>query len=214
MYALYEYDIVRELTTTGLTCDIFLSNPQPNVAVILFALVSPAMAQTSPSSETQAVRVTSPQAQTSPPISSILPLVSTAFTTSLSALSHAVWLFNIVFFSLLYPFLAIIPIPIYLLSPVIITSKVLLDLFVVLPYRAVVYVSQALYPLYAFLGVACLSGAIIGFGARQVVSLVGWGILGDSQSTGRSRSPSRVRLQKRPSASARGKRKVTVRTED
>jgi hypothetical protein len=137
-------------------------------------------------------------------------------STSLSALSHVVWLLNIIFLSLLYPFLAIIPIPIYLLSPVIITSKILLDLFVVLPYRAVVYVSQALYPLYAFLGVACLSGAIIGFGGRQIVSLVGWGILGlsDTQSTGRSRSPSRVRLQKRPSASARGKRKVTVRMED
>jgi len=143
-------------------------------------------------------------------------LVSSAFSTSLSALSHVVWLFNIIFFSLLYPFLAIIPIPIYLLSPVTITSRILIDLFVLLPYRAVVYVSQALYPVYAFLGVACLSGAIIGFGARRLVSLVGWGILGgDTQSTGRrSRSPSRVQLQKRPSASARGKRKVTVRTED
>jgi hypothetical protein len=142
-------------------------------------------------------------------------LVSSAFSSSLSALSHVVWLFNAIFLSLLYPFLAIIPIPVYLLSPIIITSKILLDLFVVLPYRAVVYFSQALYPVYAFLGVACLSGAIIGFGGRQLVSLVGWGILGgDTQSTGRSRSPSRVRLQKRPSASARGKRKVTMRTED
>jgi hypothetical protein len=142
-----------------------------------------------------------------------LPLVSSAFSASLSALSHLAWLFNTIFISLLYPFLAIIPIPIYLLSPAIITSKILLDLFVVLPYRALVYVSQALYPVYAFLGVACLLGALIGFGARQLVSLVGWGILGDAQSTARSRSPSRVQLQKRPSASARGKRKVTVRME-
>jgi hypothetical protein len=170
------------------------------------------MAQASPSTET--VRIAPPRAQTSPPISSVLPLVSSAFSTSLSGLSHVVWLFNIVFLSLLYPFLAIIPIPIYLLSPVTITSKILLDLFVVLPYRALVYFSQALYPVYAFLGVACLSGAIIGFGGRQLVSLVGWGILGDAQSTGRSRSPSRVQLQKRPSASARGKRRVTVRTEN
>ncbi|KAF8497608.1 hypothetical protein F5888DRAFT_301686 [Russula emetica] len=171
------------------------------------------MAQTSPSTET--VRITPPQAQISPPISAILPLVSSAFSTSLSALSHVVSLFNTIFFSLLYyPFLAIIPIPIYLLSPVIITSKILLDLFVVLPYRALLYISQALYPIYAFVGVACLSGAIVGFGGRQLVSLVGWGILGDTQSTGRSRSPSRVLQQKRPSASARGKRKVTVRTED
>ncbi len=171
------------------------------------------MEQTSPPTET--MRVTPPQAQTSPPpISSLLPLLSSAFSAGLSALSHVAWLLKIIFFSLLYPFLAIIPIPIYLLSPVIITSKILLDLFVVLPYHAVVYVSQAFYPIYAFIGVACLSGVIIGFGARQLVSLVGWGILGDSQSTGRSGSPSHVRLQKRPSASARGKRKVTVKMED
>lgn len=175
------------------------------------------MAQASHSTET--VRVTPPRVQTSPPISSILPLVSSGISTLLSALSHAVWLFNIIFFALLYPFLALLPIPIYLLSPVTITSKIFFDLLVLLPYRAVVYVSQALYPIYAFMGVACLSGAIIGFGGRQIVSLVGWGILGDAKqrsSTGRSssRSPSRARLQKRPSASARGKRKVTVRTED
>jgi len=177
------------------------------------------MAQATSSMET--VRIAPPRVQTSPPISSVLPLVSSAFSTSLSALSHVVRLFNTIFLSLLYhPFLAIIPIPIYLLSPLIITSKIFLDLFVVVPYRAIVYVSQALYPMYAFLGVACLSGAIIGFGGRQLVSLVGWGILGDSEtqqsSTGRSRSPSRVRPQKRerPSASARGKRKVIVRTED
>lgn len=196
---------MRWRESTGISCDIL---------VILIALVSPAMAQATHSTET--VRIPPPQAQTSPPISSVLPLVSSAFSTSLSALSHVVRLFNIIFLSLLYPILAIIPIPIYLLSPLIITSKILLDLFVIVPYRAVVYISQALYPMYAFIGVACLSGAIIGFGGRQLVSLVGWGILGgDAQSsTGRSRSPSHVRLQKRPSASARGKRKVTVRTED
>jgi hypothetical protein len=143
-----------------------------------------------------------------------LPLVTSALAAGLSALSHVVWLLNIIFLSLLSPILAIIPIPIYLLSPFIISSQILLDLFVVLPYRAVSYISQALYPIYAFLGVACLSGALIGFGARQLVSLVGWGILGEIQSAGRSRSPSRVRPPKRPSASARGKRKVTVRMED
>jgi len=141
-------------------------------------------------------------------------LASSAFSAGLSALSHVVWLLNAILFTLLYPILAVVPIPIYLLSPVVITSKILVDLLIVLPYRAIVYASQALYPIYAFLVVACLSGAIVGFGARQLVGLVGWGILGDSQSTGRSRSPSRVRLQKRPSASARGKRKVTVRTEE
>jgi hypothetical protein len=140
--------------------------------------------------------------------------VTSTFSVGLSALSHVVWLLNLLFLSLFSPLLAILSICIYILSPFIISSKILLDLLVVFPYRAVSYVSQALYPIYAFLGVACLSGAIIGFGARQLVSLVGWGILGETHGTGQSRSPSHARAQKRPSASARGKRKVTVRMED
>src|SRR5258708_20347713 len=104
------------------------------------------------------MRVTPPQAQTSPPpISSLLPLLSSAFSAGLSALSHVAWLLKIIFFSLLYPFLPIIPIPIYLLSPLIITSKILLDLFVVLPYHAVVYVSQAFDPIYPFILAPSLS---------------------------------------------------------
>jgi hypothetical protein len=125
-----------------------------------------------------------------------------------------VWLLNNILLSLLSPFLVIITIPIYLLSPAIITSKILVDLTVVFPYRAVSYIAQAVYPIYAFVGVACLSGALVGFGARQIVGVVGWGLLGDTPSTAQSRSPSRVRPQRRPSAAARGKRRVTVKTED
>jgi hypothetical protein len=70
------------------------------------------------------------------------------------------------------------------------------------------------YPLYVFVGVACISGALFGLGARQLVSVVGWGLLGEDSSIGQSRSLSHVRPPRRPSASARGKRRVTVKTED
>ncbi|KAH9993296.1 hypothetical protein BJV74DRAFT_833302 [Russula compacta] len=174
------------------------------------------MAQSSHSTATGTA--TPSRGQTSPPISSILPLLAPLFSAGLSALSHVLWLFNTIFLSLLSPFLVIIPIIIYLFSPIIVSSQILLDLFIVLPYRVASYSSQALYPIYAFLGVACLSGAILGFGGRQIVSLVGWGLLGESQNTRRSGSPSRARPQpqRRPSVSvsARGKRKVSVKMED
>jgi len=159
--------------------------------------------------------IASSRGQTSPPILSIIPLVTLAFSAGLSIISHVVSLLNIIVLSLLSPFLVLVPITIYLFSPLIISSKLLFDLCIVLPYRAAVYIFQAIYPLYTFIGVACLSGAIIGVGARQIVSLVGWALLGgEVRSTRRSASPSRARAQKRPSASARGKRRVTMRTDD
>ncbi|KAI9463942.1 hypothetical protein BJY52DRAFT_1250462 [Lactarius psammicola] len=151
---------------------------------------------------------------TSPPISSILPLLSSAFTTGLSVISYISGLFRTISHSFLSPFLAIIPVGVYLFSPIIISTQMIFDTFVRMPYRAAAYVLQALYPIYAFLGVACLSGLIIGIGARQIVSLVGWGLLGgEAPSMQRSSSPPRTRLPRKSSAS-RGKRKVTVKAED
>lgn len=54
-------------------------------------------------------------------------------------------------------------------------------MLVVTPYQIVVYILQALYPLYVFVGVACISGLVVGFGARQVVSLVGSALLGSRE---------------------------------
>jgi hypothetical protein len=145
-----------------------------------------------------------------------MPLATSALSAGLSALSRVVWLFQSLFRYFLSPFLLVVPTVAYLLSPLIVSSKVLLDLFVVLPYRATVYTSEALHPIYAFLGVACISGAIIGFGARQVVMFVGSGLLGEMQGARRSGSPNRARPLKRPTTPgpARGKRRVTLKTED
>jgi len=177
-------------------------------------LLSPTMAQSSPSAGFG--MAAPPPGQTPPPISSVLPLATAAFFAGLSVVRHVSQLFKGVFFYFLSPFLVIIPIVAYLLSPIIISSKVLLDLFVLLPYRATVYTSEAVHPLYSFLGVACISGAIIGLGARQIVMFVGSGLLGEIRGAQRSGSPTRARPVKRPTtpASARGKRRITLRMED
>jgi hypothetical protein len=150
---------------------------------------------------------------TAPPISSLLPLLFSTFTTSFSAISYTSGILHTISRILFSPFLAVIPIAFYLLSPIIITSQILFDTFVGMPYRAAVYVLQALYPIYAFIGVACLAGIVVGIGARQVINFVGWGMLGEVPSTQRSASPSRTRSQ-RKSSTSRGKRKVTLKTED
>lgn len=169
------------------------------------------MAQSSPSSVAMGDTVS--RSPTAPPISSLLPLLFSTFSTGSSAISYISGILRTISRTLFTPFLAIIPIAFYLLSPIIISSQILFDTFVGMPYRAAVYVLQALYPIYAFIGVACLAGIVVGVGARQVVNFVGWGLLGEVPSTQRSASPSRTRSQRKSSVS-RGKRKVTLKTED
>lgn len=69
-------------------------------------------------------------------------------------------------------------------------------MFIVTPYQVAVYVLQALYPLYVFVGVACIGGLVVGFGARQVVSLIGSALLGSRERTedGTDVAPSRGEL--------------------
>jgi hypothetical protein len=170
------------------------------------------MTQGSPSS---ALGATSSRAgPTAPPISSILPLLSSTFFTGFSAISYISGILRTISHLLLVPFLAIISVVLYLLSPIIISLQILFDTFVGIPYRAAAYVLQALYPVYAFIGVACLAGIVIGLGARQVVNFVGWGLLGgEVPPRQRSGSPSRIRPQ-RKSSTSRGKKRVTLKTED
>ena len=185
-------------------------SPAPACEPTLF---SPAMAQILSSFDALGA-TPSGAGPASPPISSILPLLSSAFSTGFSAITFISGFFHTISRSLLSPFLVVIPVVVYLLSPIIISSQIIFDALVGMPFRAAVYVLQALYPLYAFLGVACLSGIILGMGARQIVSLVGWGLLGgEAPSTQRSGSPPRTRPQRKSSAS-RGKKRVTVKAED
>ncbi|KAI0290747.1 hypothetical protein B0F90DRAFT_1824754 [Multifurca ochricompacta] len=170
------------------------------------------MALTSPSPSPAIVMTTLSRVQKPPPISFILPFLTSVLSTGSSALPHAISLFNIVLAYILSPLLVVIPVIIYIISPIVISSQLLLDAFVFLPYRAVLFILQAIHPIYTFLVVACLSGAIVGMGARQIVIMVGCGLLGEMQTAQRSASPSRSRPQR--GTSARGKRKVAVKTED
>ncbi|KAH9053586.1 hypothetical protein EDB87DRAFT_1651066 [Lactarius vividus] len=123
---------------------------------------------------------------------SSVTLGATPPLAGLSAITYISGFFRTISYSLLSPFLVIIPVGYYLLSPIIISAQLLFDTFVSMPYRAA-YV------------LACLSGIIIGLGARQIVSL--------APSTQRSGSPPRTRPPRKSSIS-RGKRRVTVKTED
>ncbi|KAJ6459120.1 hypothetical protein C8R47DRAFT_1162401, partial [Mycena vitilis] len=70
-------------------------------------------------------------------------------------------------------FLSPFPVLLYILAPAIVFTQILVEVFAYSPYRAILYLSDAFYPAYVLLGVACITGALLGLGGRLVV----WGAL-------------------------------------
>ncbi|KAI0058453.1 hypothetical protein BV25DRAFT_1238553 [Artomyces pyxidatus] len=152
------------------------------------------------------------QTATSPPILALLPVVSYSFSAVAATTSFISNTFLSLVSLLLTPFAFIIPAFLYLFSPVILSFYLLLDAFVVVPYRVTVYIAQAIYPLYAFIGVAVICGSMIGFGARKIVSVIGWSLLArPKKAPPRKRDTSRGPTQRKPVV--KGKRRATVKIE-
>ncbi|TFY68770.1 hypothetical protein EVG20_g3428 [Dentipellis fragilis] len=149
---------------------------------------------------------------TPPPILQLLPLLSRTFSASVSASSYIARNASSALSLFLTPLTLMLPAVLYVFAPFIVTSQILLDAFVVIPYRVTVYILQVVYPLYVFVGVACICGALLGFGARQVVKGIVWVILGDGaiksielEVPQQQNTPSRVGTRRR--SSMKGKRR-------
>ncbi|KAI0775050.1 hypothetical protein BD413DRAFT_444584, partial [Trametes elegans] len=56
----------------------------------------------------------------------------------------------------------------YLLGPVIVLSQVLLQIFVFSPYALLSSLIRNVYPIYVFVGAACICAATVGYVARLV----------------------------------------------
>lgn len=112
--------------------------------------------------------------QTSPPIANLLPIVSTitqllySFTSKVSHV--ALYILSLSLYPLLALVKALLPPLRYILSPLIVFCQILLGLFFVVPYEAVVKFFVVIQPVYVFCGVACITGAVIGLGGRFVAS--------------------------------------------
>ncbi|KAF9007112.1 hypothetical protein BDQ17DRAFT_1351454 [Cyathus striatus] len=114
---------------------------------------------------------------TLPPVANILPY--------LSALLSFVYPILVLFFRLLYHastklalYIVIVsplPIVLYILAPVTVFCQAVFRFFVLAPYRILVYLIDAVYPLYVFCGVAIITGSALGLCARGVsFALVQW----------------------------------------
>ena len=105
----------------------------------------------------------------------------------------------------------------YLLAPVTVLAQVLLDLFVFTPYAITLSVVRNVYPLYVFVGAACICALLVGFVARAFATALVRALFAPRRAGNRSRDisvspvehkseksslkkvPSKTRLRKRVS---------------
>ncbi|KDQ52941.1 hypothetical protein JAAARDRAFT_39658 [Jaapia argillacea MUCL 33604] len=104
-----------------------------------------------------------------PPIVHILSLLSASFSLIFRVFSYFTYtLLSLLHFSFLSPVSFLFKPLLYILSPLTTLIAIIGDTFVFIPYEIIVGVAGWVYPLYVFVGVACLVGAVVGFGGRVV----------------------------------------------
>lgn len=109
---------------------------------------------------------TSAPAEVASPISQLLPYLTAAFS--------ALKLTGRVAARALRPIRSLSPAPalLYLLAPVFVFLDITATLFLRTPYRTAVYLLDAAFPLYVFVGVACITGGILGLAARLLSRVI------------------------------------------
>ena len=105
-------------------------------------------------------------AEAASPISQLLPYLTTAFSTLKLAVRVAA--------RALRPIRTLSPAPalLYILAPVFVFLDIAATLFLRTPYRTAAYLLDAAFPLYVFVGVACITGGILGLVARVLSRVI------------------------------------------
>ena len=92
-------------------------------------------------------------------------LLARAFSFSYSFVSNATrWSFSPLF--LAFPLIS------YLVAPLLIFATMILKVFFLAPLNMAHHILNSLYPVYAFCGVACITGIVIGMGGRSLSALL------------------------------------------
>ena len=121
-----------------------------------------------------ALASTATMVQNSPPIATILPIISAIakflYSLAFRGAHTAAHALSLAAYPLLVLATAPLPLLRYMLSPLIVFVQLFLGLFFVIPYQALVNFFIAIQPVYVFCGVACITGAVVGLGGRVVAS--------------------------------------------
>ncbi|TFK33087.1 hypothetical protein BDQ12DRAFT_448712 [Crucibulum laeve] len=109
-----------------------------------------------------------------PPIAKILPYLSIASSFLLASITK-VWRVTLAITTYLTQHLITVsPVPIlaYVLAPITVFCEVAFGFFVLTPYRTTVYLLEAMYPVYVFCGVACITGGLLGLAGRSLSQIL------------------------------------------
>jgi hypothetical protein len=68
--------------------------------------------------------------------------------------------------------LSSIPIILYALAPVLVFLQLAFSVLMLLPYHTFLYLVDVLYPLYVFVGVSCIAGALICLSRRILAAIL------------------------------------------
>ncbi|KAG7443598.1 uncharacterized protein BT62DRAFT_1008956 [Guyanagaster necrorhizus] len=107
-----------------------------------------------------------------PLFSQYLALLSGAITTSIRAVQWALSKAS-------YPVILLSPFPvfIYVFAPLIVFTQVALDIVVFTPARTILSLLELVYPLYVLMGIACITGLLVGgIGRLLTLRILVWGI--------------------------------------
>lgn len=119
------------------------------------SITSSAVAQTGTS--TTARSITNADA----PIKQLIPYITTAASWLKYFLSSILSFRSPLLF---WP----LPILLYILAPAIVFVQLVVIVVFYGPYKIILYLLDALYPLYILTGVACITGGVLGFAGRQL----------------------------------------------
>ena len=120
---------------------------------------------------------TDPPPTASPALAVALPYVKSGASILLSLLATApraayaavAFVTTVALRPLALVILAPLPALLYILSPAIVALQIFLSVLVYTPWRVAAFLTDAFYPAYVFLGVACITGALLGLSGRLAV---------------------------------------------
>jgi len=140
---------------------------------VQYAAPSAPLLQNSP-----AAAISQPSPAAPAPITYILPLLaSTTKAIFRFAINVPVYMYTIIQATILRPLRYPLSIIWFILRPLTLLLEIVYILFIRTPYSVISwFVSEAIYPLYVFFGVAALLGGVVGYTASHVPKALNHGI--------------------------------------
>lgn len=136
-----------------------------------------------------------PPTSTAPPIVQFAYVAGSIISTAFSGVSlffASIWSLVKTILSPISRLLLALSSPLlYLLSPVIVLANILLEVLILAPYSFFSGFVKAVYPIYVFVGAACIVAALVGLCARGAVHFLHASIFEPADQTIAPLSPSR-----------------------